>query len=50
MKKKNDKKNKKSVKIVEEWQKHNGNSDVLGSWTGTPDDGSERPVQDADDL
>ncbi len=25
-------------------------SDSLGSYTGVPDDGSERPVQDADDL
>lgn len=25
-------------------------NDPLGSWTGTPDDGDERPTQDADDL
>lgn len=26
------------------------NSDVLGSYTGTPTDNTEQPVQDADDL
>ncbi len=25
-------------------------SDVLGSWTGTPAEEEDRPVQDADDL
>ena len=26
------------------------NTDPLGSWTGTPDDPNDKPVQDADDL
>lgn len=26
------------------------NTDVLGSYTGTPTDNTEQPVQDADDL
>lgn len=26
------------------------NTDPLGSWTGSPDDPHEMPVQDADDL
>ena len=26
------------------------NTDPLGSWTGTPDDPFDMPVQDADDL
>ena len=25
-------------------------TDPLGSWTGTPDDPNEMPIQDADDL
>lgn len=50
MKKKNIKKGDKSFKIADEWQKHEGNSDVLGSYTGTPEDEDDRPVQDADDL
>ena len=25
-------------------------SDVLGSWTGTPVDEKDKPIQDADDL
>lgn len=49
MKKKKIKNGDKSYKLAENWQKHDGNSDVLGSWTGTPEDG-ERPIQDADDL
>ena len=47
--KKNIRRGNKSYKLAESWQKHEGNSDVLGSWTGTPEDG-EIPVQDADDL
>ena len=50
MKKKNNKNGEKSFKVAEEWQKHDGNSDVLGSWTGTPEDSDDKPVQDADDL
>ena len=25
-------------------------TDPLGSWTGTPDDQNEKPIQDVDDL
>lgn len=50
MKKKNIKKGEKSYKLAENWQEHEGNSDVLGSWTGTPNDEDDKPVQDADDL
>lgn len=35
--------------ILKEAQKKNP-TDVLGSWTGVPQDPSEKPVQDADDL
>lgn len=56
-----EKKNKKSKKqrklsplvesIVEEWEtaEENDTFDVLGSYTGNPEDGG-RPIQDADDL
>lgn len=50
MKKKNIIKGNKSYKIAKSWQNHEGNSDVDGSWTGTPEDIGEKPVQDADDL
>lgn len=50
MKKNNSNKKKKASKLAEEWQKNNSGSDVLGSWTGTPEDKNDKPVQDADDL
>lgn len=50
MSKKKQKKNEKARRLAENWQMHEGNSDVLGSWTGTPEDDDDRPVQDADDL
>lgn len=50
MKKKNIQKGSQSYKIAKDWQRHQGNSDVLGSWTGTPEDENEMPEQDADDL
>lgn len=55
---KKDKKSKKQRKlsplvesIVEEWEtaEEDGVFDVLGSYTGNPEDGG-RPIQDADDL
>ncbi len=50
MKKKNIKNSEKSYKLAQNWQEKDGNSDVLGSWTGTPQDEDEKPIQDADDL
>ncbi len=55
---KKDKKSKKPRKlsplvesIIEEWETAGENDvfDVLGSYTGNPEDGG-RPIQDADDL
>lgn len=44
-------KQKKAEKIAKEWQVDGKiKSDVNGSYTGTPDDPNERPIQDADDL
>ena len=37
------------VRDVAKTMQEPSNTDVLGSYTGTPQDG-ERPVQDADDL
>lgn len=31
-------------------EKSSINTDPLGSWTGTPDNPNEEPVQDVDDL
>lgn len=50
--------NQKIKAMIELWQRKLGNkgnaqvhSDVLGSYTGTPEDeDDDRPVQDADDL
>ncbi len=41
----------KAEEIAKEWQ-YDGRikSDVNGSYTGTPDNQGERPIQDADDL
>lgn len=50
MKKKNIRNSEKSYKLAKSWQQHEGHSDVDGSWTGTPEDIGEKPVQDADDL
>lgn len=49
--KKGKKAQKKGEQIAKEWQ-YDGQikSDVNGSYTGTPDDQGERPIQDADDL
>ena len=43
--------NRKSEEIAKIWSPDDGeiNSDVLGSYTGTPADG-EKPIQDANDL
>lgn len=49
MKKKNKEAMKKSLDIAKQWQEEN-NSDVLGSYTGNPEENDIRPVQDADDL
>lgn len=55
---KKDKKSKKPRKlsplvesIIEEWEtaEENDTFDVLGSYTGNPEDGG-KPIQDADDL
>lgn len=50
MKKKKTQNTQKSRKLAENWQQHEGNSDVLGSWTGTPESDGDMPTQDADDL
>lgn len=42
-----------SEEIADIWNGFGGdtaNTDVLGSYTGTPTDNTENPVQDADDL
>lgn len=51
MKEKNKKNIKKVNDAVNEWQKQTRSStDALGSYTGTPNEGSKTPQQDADDL
>lgn len=44
--------NPKVEELIKIWRPHSNpaNTDVLGSYTGTPGDGDLRPVQDADDL
>ena len=50
-KKKQSKAMKKAMKVVKVRQKDDGIlSDVQGSYTGTPLEKGEKPVQDADDL
>ena len=41
---------KKRIPNVLRNQSKESNSDVLGSYTGTPADQTDTPVQDADDL
>lgn len=41
---------KKSMDIARTWQEDKNNSDVLGSYTGNPEEPNMRPQQDADDL
>ena len=43
-------KEKSNVKPSDFAKKDRIDTDPLGSWTGTPDDPTESPVQDADDL
>lgn len=45
------KKQNKSDEAVKTWQKQSETStDALGSYTGIPSDGDNKPEQDADDL
>lgn len=51
MNKRQKKKQMNSMKVrdIAQTLQETSNTDVLGSWTGTPSDG-DQPVQDADDL
>lgn len=50
MEKKNDKRQKKTVKSVKATGEKAIKSDVQGSYTGVPENPCEEPVQDVDDL
>ena len=40
----------KAMNIAESFRRGSSHFDPLGLWTGVPEDGNDRPTQDADDL